>query len=305
MTWAPGAPVPPSTPARPPRIPIADLFEEALRLYGRNFLLLFGIGAIVQIPTVFVSLPMMGMQSDWARRMVENPPSAFRFDDFVPLFGLGMLSLLVGVLLGTFGGAAMVYVAGRAKAGDRPPPREVLQALRRLAPALFGLIGVYLLGSVLLVLAVIASAVLVIAVVAFLDPGAGILITVLVLLLGLAALFFVVARLALVLPVVVLEQRGALQALERSWVLVRGSTFRTLGIFVVVTIAVSLVAGIVTPFLFPAFAEGFLTGAMTSNLLYVLFLAAVGSLTGPILPILITLLYLDYSRGSAQVEGST
>jgi len=287
----------PATPARPRRTPVADLFEETIRIYRRTFLVMLGFSALVQIPILLVSLPLYTQQAEWFRRMGE-PPASFLQPEMVWTFvGAGILVFVVALLLGTFGGAAMVYIAGRGKLGDRPSFGEVFRALGRLAPRILGYIGVWVLGSFLATIGLFVVFFIVIFVAGLVAPdsGLGVFWGVLSSVAIVVAVMVVLIRLALSLPVLVLEQVTAVGSLRRSWNLVKGATLRTLGIFAVAAIAIGVVSSVTGLFYSADLFEGMLTGDMGRYLLLVLISGAVNALVSPILPTLLTLLYYDYA----------
>jgi membrane-anchored glycerophosphoryl diester phosphodiesterase (GDPDase) len=103
-------------------------------------------------------------------------------------------------------------------------------------------------------------------------------------------------RLTLAVPALVLERQRPLDALRRSWNLVRGSTWRTFGILFLATLVVGVISGLVSVMFLPGVMEGILTGSLTSLLLVTLGSGVVQVLLGPIVPILLTVLYFDYAR---------
>jgi hypothetical protein len=284
-------------PARPHRTPVADLFEEAIRLYRRTFVVMVGVSAAFQIPIVLASLPLYAQQGEWFRRMGE-PPATFLDPEMVWTFvGVGILVFVAALLLGTFGSAGMVYIAGRARQGDRPTFGEVFRALGRLAPRLLGYLGVWVLGSFLATIGLFVVFFIVIFGAALVAPDSGLPVfwAVLSMLAIVVVAAVVIIRFALSLPVLVLEQVSPIGSLRRSWNLVRGATLRTLGIFLVAAVAIGVVSSVTGLFYSADLFEGLLTGDMGPYLVLVLISGAVNALVTPILPILMTLLYYDYA----------
>jgi hypothetical protein len=293
-TWDPDGG--PSSPARPRRMPVADLFEESIRIYRRAFVVMLGFSAMVQIPILLATLPLYAQQGEWYQRIGD---STFALDPGMVwgFIGVGILVFVVALILGTFGGAAMVYIAGRAKLGDRPSFGEVFRALGRLAPRLLGYLGVWVLGSFLATIGLFVVFFIVIFLGALVAPDSGLAVFwgVLSSVAIVVALLVVLIRFALSLPVLVLEQVTAVGSLRRSWNLVKGATLRTLGIFAVAAIAIGVISSVTGLFYSADMFEGMLTGDMGGYLLLVLISGAVNALVGPILPTLLTLLYYDYA----------
>lgn len=293
-SWDPGGD--PPSPPRQRHVPVADLFEETIRVYRRSFIVMLGFSAIVQLPILLASIPVFALQGEWFRR-VSDPTFVMDPQIFWRFFGLTILIVIVSTVLGAFGGAAMVYTAGRAKVGDPPSFGEVFGALGRLAPRILRYLGVWVLGSFLLTIGLFVLFFIVIFAATVVAPNSGLgvfwgLVSTVAIIVALAVLLI---RLALSLPVLVLEQVGAIGSLRRSWMLVKGRTLRTLGIFLVAGVAVAVV-GSLTGIFYPAdMFEGMLTGNIGTYLVLVLISGAVNALLGPILPTLLTLLYYDYA----------
>jgi len=286
----------PASPARPRRMPLADLFEETIRIYRRTFVVMLGFSALVQIPILLASVPVWSQQSEWFQR-VSDPTFVMDPQVLWGFFGATILIVIVSLIVGAFGGAAMVYVAGRGKLGDRPSFGEVFSALRRLAPRLLGYIGVWVLGSLLATIGLFVVFFIVIFLAALVAAGSGLAVFwgVVTGVAIVVAVLVVLIRFALSLPVLVLEQVSAVGSMRRSWNLVKGATLRTLGIFAVAGIAIGLVSSITGLFYSADMFEGMLTGDMSRYLLLVLISGAVNTLVSPILPTLLTLLYYDYA----------
>jgi len=284
-------------PERTRRTPVADLFEETIRIYRRTFVVMLGISAAVQIPIVLASLPLYAQQGEWFRRMGE-PPGTFLDPEMVWTFvGVGILLFVVAGILGAFGGAGMVYIAGRGKLGDRPSFGEVFRALGRLAPRILGYLGVWVLGTFLVAIGLFVVMFILILIATVVAPDSGLAVFWLVL--GMLTIFVVAVvlavRLALSFPALVLENQTPIGSLRRSWNLVRGSTWRTLGIFAVAGIAIGVIGSVTGLFYSADLFQGMLTGNMGTYLVLVLVSGAVNALVYPILPILATLLYYDYA----------
>jgi hypothetical protein len=168
-------------------------------------------------------------------------------DNLLPLVGL---SLLASAFYAT---ATYVAQAGVTKAamdtysGRQPSAADGIG---------FGLRKTLTLTALYLVNTAAAFAVIFFAVVlasfAFVGgPGLGLFLGLVVIVTAVATLLFLSVRWALVIPVVVLEGRGALDALGRSWRLVAGSGWRILGYFIafavllfVIGIAIAFVVGL-------------------------------------------------------------
>jgi hypothetical protein len=291
------------------RTPVADLFEDTFRLYRQNFPLMLGVMAVFQIPIVLLSLPFQVWQLEWSFR--SNPQ--FPFDPgaaappLPPLQEIAVIAVaawafvLVAFILGTFGFAAISYIVGRVRDGDRPPAREVFLALRRLAGPILGYVALLVVGGFLLLVGTIVALILLMMFV-FLafgsEGGTGALLFLSIV--GVVAMLVLwtalAIRLSLAIPALVLERQRPMDALRRSWGLVRGSTWRTFGILFLATLVVSVISGLVSVIFLPGVVQGIMSGSLTSLLLVTLGSGLVQILLGPLLPILITVVYFDYAR---------
>jgi len=291
------------------RTPVADLFEDTFRLYRQNFPLMLGVMAVFQIPIVLLSLPFQVWQLESSFR--SNPQ--FPFDpgaaapplpsprEIALIVLVGWALLVAVIVLGTFGAAAMSYIVGRVRDGDRPPAREVFLALRRLAGSILGYVALLVVGGFLLLVGTIVALILLMMFV-FLgfgsEGGTGALLFVSIV--GVVAILVLwtalAIRLSLAVPALVLERQRPMDALRRSWGLVRGSTWRTFGVLFLALLVVGVISGLVSVMFLPGVMEGIMSGSLTSLLLVTLGGGIVQLLLGPLLPILMTVLYLDYAR---------
>jgi hypothetical protein len=300
---------PPSPEPERRRTPVAEIFEETFRLYRQHFPLMVGVMAVFQIPIVLLSLPFQIWQLDWSRRYGAGFPMdpASAEAALPPLREIALVVLgtwafvLAAFVLGTFGGAAMSYIVGRVRNGDPPPAREVFLALQRLAGSILGYVAVLVVGGLVLFTGMIIALAL-LATVVFLgiggNGGAGLLV--LFMLVGIVAIGILLIvlgiRLSLAVPALVLERLRPLDALRRSWDLVRGSTWRTFGILFLATLVVGVIGGVVSVIFLPGVMEGLLSGSLSSILLVALGSGIVQVLLGPVIPVLLTVLYFDYVR---------
>jgi hypothetical protein len=79
---------------------------------------------------------------------------------------------------------------------------------------------------------------------------------------------FLLARWSVVTPAIVLEGRSALEALGRSWELVRGKTWTALGVVIVTLILAAVANGVIVGVLFflPDFIQNWLGGLIANSL---------------------------------------
>ncbi len=289
-------------PAQRRRTPIADIFDETFRAYRRSFVTMVVVFGLFQIPLVIATLPFTVLQAQLSRRQWLGSP-AFGMDWLWPVIAFAIVLPIVALALWTFATAGVTYVAGRAAGPGPPLIGEALAHLRRIAPSLLGYVGLVVVGWLALIVAV-GIAALVIVAVANLQGGMGVSLVLAVLLAiitGVATLITViviVTRLALSIPALVLEGTGPIRALRRSWHLVRGSTWRTLGILVLAEGVIAVIGSVVSPALIPGVFEGLMSGSIGTYVLVTVMNGIVQTVVGPILPVVITVLYRDYSAGA-------
>ena len=172
------------------------------------------------------------------------------FFTLVLLFGVGFASLLLG--------GAMSYSVGEAALGRRPGLAEMWSAVRPRLPALLGL-------AALLTLALAVPILLLVLLLALATGTDSLLAAVLVGFIGglavAAWLVLLTARTSLAGAAVVLERRGPVQALSRSWALTRRAFWRCLLRLLVVGMLGTLVFWVVQ---LPLIAVSSVLGAVLS-----------------------------------------
>jgi hypothetical protein len=292
-----------STAVTRPRTPVADIFEEAFRLYRRSFPRMVVVFGIFEIPLGVVTLPLTLAQAQWSRQWATTPVD---LDMLGPLIGGTLLFWLVAALLWTFAAAGVTYLAGRSRTGASPSIPEALRELRRLAPSILGYVALLAAGS-LVVLVLLAMVALVAVAMVDLRSSAGIAIVVVSIFLfsvaSVVVLGFIVTRLTLAVPVLVLEGERPTGAIRRSWLLVRGSTWRTLGILFLASAVVGVIGLVVSPAYVPGVFEGLMSGSVGSYALVAIVSGALRTLVGPIVPVLMTVLYFEYSQRLGALPG--
>jgi uncharacterized membrane protein YjgN (DUF898 family) len=293
---------PPEPVPRRRRRPVAEIFEEVFRLYRQNFWLMVGAFAVFQIPFVIATVPFeiwnlqLSFDPDFPSSVGRGFPSTSQLGLFVVA---GVLLAIAAIILGTFGSAAISYIVGRARTGDRPPAREVYLALRRLAGAIIRYCAILIVGGFLLVTGLIVAIGLIAVVLAALGavgPAGAFLLTMCALIVIGVLLVVIGVRISLAVPALVLERQRPMDALRRSWDLVRGSTWRTFGIVVLTALVVGLIGGLVSPIFLPGVMQGVLTGSPAAYLLVAVVSGLVQIVLGPILPAVVTVLYFDYAQ---------
>lgn len=275
------------------RTPVADLFEETFHLYRGQFATMLLVYAAFEIPIVLAMLPLTAWQARWSQFAYSPSAASIQrmLDEIVPFLAVSLLFGLAAIILGSFAAAGVIYVAARARVNERPTAREVFTALRSLAPAILGYVG-------LIVAAVLVFPIGFLAIGLYVGTGAGGAVSTLmavVVIFVLIGLYIVgVARFALTIPALVVERQGPVPALRRSWSLVAGSTGRTFGILLLAGLVVTVVASFATPVYLPGLMDGIINGSVGSFVVVALVGGAAQTLLGPIIPTLLTVLFFDY-----------
>jgi hypothetical protein len=273
---------------------IADILDETVEIYKSNFVLLVGIAAFLYVP---YSLLSAGLQSP--RFDMEKMEPA----QFVGLFLTLLVSFVFYVIAAPIVTGALTYGISERYL-DRPTSigacyRRMLSAsvfLRFLgANALVFLAG---LGALLV------PGIFIGAGVALLVAGMGsgsmpIILGILLIVVGIPAIIipiYVMLRLTLVAPAFVIEMRGAVGSLGRSWDLMKGNMLKALALLAIVSVVVSIIQGIIASPVAIAIGLGAVKGADPSYFLLVIntvLQAILSTVLAPLTSIVVMLLYYD------------
>lgn len=300
------------TPDRPVRRPLVlgDLLAQTLRLVRRHGRVLVGLYALVDLPLfVVTSIVSQTLYADLER--VAGPGGLQQADGFTPeevatlipgLLQVAGLTLLQAVLAVVSAGAIAIAVS-RAVDGQQPRFSSALGGALRRAPALLG-------ASVLSLLAVIALVAVAVVPLAgagvfaggpVVAPGGG-LPTFLGLVLIVAVTVAIVGlsvRWTFSFAAPVLDGQGPIGALRMSWRITRGYAWRVFGISLLVAFATFIIASLINEL------GGLLGSAIASTdtalgSAIVIVVGALGSsLVGVLVPVAMTLLYLDLRSRAA------
>jgi Membrane domain of glycerophosphoryl diester phosphodiesterase len=242
---------------------LGDLFDTAFRLYREHFVTFVGIVALLQVPLaivqfmiqVLVSIPALNA---WMRAsaQLQNARRGQNIFDILPIGQFfsavaitGGINLILSLIIGALITGALANAIAR---GYLSQPISILTAYhfgarRYGALLLASLIG---LGVTLGVMALIGGC-LFGAMTAYPASGSnGLLVGVLVIglllfvFLFIPAIIFFTVRFLLTIQAIVLEGKGPLAGLGRSWRLVQGSFWRVLGIVVLLNLLIYIIAGI-------------------------------------------------------------
>ena len=259
---------------------LSELLDELFRLYRRHFSLIVGVALLVALPGLVWSLAtgVYRLNSTSYTNLFTTTGTS------TPTFNSQQLSNLLGTfLLGGLGALILlpfsvgaVYRAVTDVALGRPATVGVVlrETLARYWP-LLGLIG---LGILLFIGWIIAEA---IGFVLLFIPGLAVF----------CAAVYLAVRWSLVVAAMMAEDVGPIRGLGRSWSLVSGSWWRTLGILLIVGILQSIISYALL-ILFTLFADIFSTGDFRSALVSV-GSTLLSALVSPITTIAVVLLYFD------------
>jgi hypothetical protein len=298
---------------------IGDMFDAAFRLYRANVLTFVGIVALLQVPMAIIQFLVQATIGNSALtallRFSARPPTLIpgrSIFDALPLgqiltfyaitLGLAAIQYLVvqNLLTGALANAIAQTYLGR--------PISILSAYgfgaRRYAALIVASLLPFVVGVVLFALFLGCT----VGGLAALSTSAGrsrtgvaavvlvgLLLFGLLMLLGLAALFFLV-RFLLTTQTIVLEGQGPLAGLRRSWRLVGGAFWRTVGIVIlmgILTYVISAVPATLASFALTLGSGGALNNVVRNQAITTL-LAQLGLIIGlPLQLCVYTLLYYD------------
>ncbi|MEV6092756.1 hypothetical protein AB0N39_22175 [Streptomyces cellulosae] len=302
-----GGPPPAAKPGVIPLRPlgVGELLDGAvstMRTYWRTVL---GISLTLAVLTEIAAVLLQGLVLDDANTEVLNDPSA-TLGELTDVMGDLLLSsaALYGItLIGTVAATALLTtVTSRAVLGR---PVTTGEAWRDARPQILKLFGLILLLALVAVgiAAVGALPGILVSISAGAEVGFG--LTVLGLLAAAVFAAWLMVRLSLASPALMLERQGILTAMRRSARLVRGSWWRVFGIQLLAAIIAYVVAAIIViPFTFLAAAFGGdgVTGLMSTaggDICWTfLIISGIGSVIGSTITFPITagvtvLLYID------------
>jgi len=285
---------------------LGDFYDGAFKTIRRNPKAMIGLAALVT--TLFMVVPVLvtlalaatgELTLDLSGDLSGDPAGA---DGFGTTFGSGMVS--VASNLGTFFGmfatvvlnGMLVHVVAEAVLGRRTGIGAAWAATRG---RLLRLIGLTLL-SLAITLVLLGVPVLVGVLVGFgVGVGAGFLVGLPLLLLGVATLVYVQVRFVqLAAPALVLERTGVIASMRRAHRLSEGQFWRLLGILLLTSLLVGVVAQVIAVPLAilgvvgPLFVPG-VGGALVFVFMSYLSQVIVGSITTPFTSAVVALQYVD------------
>ena len=281
---------------------VGELLDATFSLYRRNFLLIAAISAIVQVPYAvlqFVLYQLFGLntllRSPFTRLNIAPGQSqqvtTQQLQDYLNSFGAFFVVVAVLALVGVFIVLPLATAATTRAVSDRYLERPAsvgssyAAALRRMRALIWQ--SLILLGGFLLVYALAIGLVVALSLVAgAAAAGLGILLVIA----AIPFVLFVYVRTSLAPPAIVLENLSGWRGLVRSWNLVRGFSWRILGIRILIVLITGIIGGLLVGLLSLAGAGLDLNGQF---IVQQAASAVISVLIGPVTYIAVTLLYYD------------
>jgi hypothetical protein len=269
-------------PLRP--LNLGDILDGTIKLVRSNPKAVLGLSAVAAL---LASVPI-AVGNAYLFRTLPSPADETPdlTGSFLAQFGGPLVSLVVSFVVVTVLTGVLTRILGRAVFGGNITAAEAWRLTKGRMPALFGVVAL---------MALVMLAPLVVVVMLFwalaasggLDGGSpgevgGLLVMfLLVMLLYIAYVLFFRTRFAFAAPAVVLEGRGPLDAMRRSWNLVTGDFWRVFGILLLTTLIVGFVGSILqVPFTIAGTVIGALSQGGVGAILVASILLAVGGTLG-------------------------
>jgi hypothetical protein len=284
-TLAPGI-----IPLRP--LGLSDIFNGAAGYIRANRKATLGLTAVIVVITQILTLIAAIGPLAAASRLRTAPPDELTAGDVGAWLMSAALTGSLGWLAGILLTGMLTVVAGRAVFGSTIGAGETWAKIRGRLPALIGLVALESAGLILLIGVV---GLIVGAIAAAGNGAAAVVIGLPLVLAAIATVVYLYTVLSFAPVLIVLERLPAIDAMTRSFALVRNSFWRILGIRVLTWVVVVFIAGAVAaPFAF----LGHLLGGPSGSELIGASVGAVGSaigriITAPFSAGVVVLLYTD------------
>jgi hypothetical protein len=291
----PSAPKPGIVPLRP--LGVGELLDGALSLIRSNPRTVLGLAAVISAVSALIQTAGLWISLRYLETMTPVVGSADEVDIAAELTTLATGSIaqiipaLVAGFLQVLASGLFIVLVGAAVLGRRLDASQTWATLR---PRLLRLVGVTLIISVGGLLAVGLMIGSIVALAFAIGPWAA-LPGVVIGLGGTILLVYAYVKLAVASPALVMEGTGVLTSLSRSWVLVRRSWWRVLGILILAAVITSLLTTVVTV---PVTLIATLVSGFSESLLPTVFASGVATLVAGIITLPFSaavtgLLYID------------
>ncbi len=243
---------------------VGEIIDAGIRIYRRNWRVLFAISATIVIPLNILSFGLALI----AAREVDNLPTLdtadvvdIDFSAFYTWIGVALLTGLVSFLALLIVNAATLRAVADGYLGLTPDRKESLSlAIKRLG----ALVGVTLL-QVLAIGLVFAIPIVLIAI----GGNGGVLLGIAAVLAGLIVALWLGISWTAAIPAIMVERTGPAEALGRSMRLVSGRWWPVFGVVILVAIirsVIGAVAGIGSGAIFFAAPDNFVLTATVDTL---------------------------------------
>lgn len=253
---APGAPRGASGPLPPPRpgrriiplhpLTLGDILDGAFKLYRGTFAqVALAVVVVFGLLQLVTSLGVRSLEAGFTFDPATSPES---LGDVIPVGALVVLglSVLATLLVTPLVNGAVTWIAARYDLGEEPTWTDAYRAAARRFGALLGatvLTALLALGAFLVAVIVIGIPVALIGQASV--PAAVILGVLAFLVIGIPLALIVAAVFYVIVPVIVLEDVGPVQALRRSYRLLRPQLLRVVGIVFVAGLLVGIVQAVI------------------------------------------------------------
>ncbi|MFF0862931.1 glycerophosphoryl diester phosphodiesterase membrane domain-containing protein [Nonomuraea sp. NPDC003560] len=271
-------------PLRP--LGLGDILDGTIKLIRSNPKAVLGLSAVAAllgaVPLAVGQAVMLGSMGD----VLDDPQAASAgldsFYGIVAQYGGMLVSYAIQFVVVTVLTGVLTRILGRAVFGGNITAAEAWHLSKGRLPALFGVVG---LMAAMMVVPLIVLTLVVVALAMNVSSSEGVGLTIgvmgLFVLLFIPYYLFITTRFAFAAPAVVLEGRGPIDAMRRSWHLVTGDFWRVLGILLLTSLLVGLVSGVLSvPFSFGGTLIGMLGGGSPgSAVIAAVFIAAGATLS--------------------------
>ncbi|MEU6713109.1 glycerophosphoryl diester phosphodiesterase membrane domain-containing protein [Nonomuraea sp. NPDC046802] len=292
-------------PLRP--LGLGDILDGTIKLIRSNPKAVLGLSAIAALLTsVPLAIGQAFVLDTMGSTLTDPSQTSAAAAELDSLYGVAaqyggtLVSYAVQFVVVTLLTGILTRILGRAVFGGNITAGEAWRLVKSRMPALFGVVG---LMTVIMAVPLIVFVLLIVALAMNVPPRDGALwllgATLLFLLVYFCYYLFFRTRFAFASPAVVLEGRGPIDAMRRSWHLVSGDFWRVLGIMLLTSLLVGLVAGLLSvPFtllgtIFGMFGAGSVGSAIVSAVLIAIGGTLGAMLTYPFEAGVAGLLYAD------------
>lgn len=278
-------------PLRP--LTMGEIYDGAFKAIRANPIVMFGLAAVVvAVVTIIQGALTWGVSEDLNRLAGQSSPTAADLEEMYGTLSASLLpslaSAVVSFVVTTALNGVLIHSVSQSVIGRTLPLGELWKLVR---PQLWKLLALTLIISLAVGLAMVLCFVPAILAALSGDLGLTLGLTLLGLLVAIAALLFVITATVLATPVLVLERSGVFASLRRSWALTRTAFWRVMGIYLLTSILVAIVAGIVSaPIGMLGQAVAGVSGMTIAQLVGTIVAAAI---TTPFVAGVIALLYID------------